>query len=428
MAKVFTIFCHGTSSHRTRTDNEIITEFGKLATGLEYRDFLILDGPGSAGGDGGSVVDAENPLPGTFDPYTRNKALKSLQALKDAGFNPKMGLRFDLKGQEGSKVFIGPKFMSMHKSSNLEGLLSGSGWDDNVIHAIATISELNPLPERINMIGWSRGAVICTKMAFLVHKIYPRIEFNIFAIDPVAGTGNRANKDTSTIKENVRNYLAILMKHEFRKIMQPQDMDRVEISKMTNTIFLPFPGIHSTPVRYASKDGETAQIVWSLAYSFLTHFGTQFSTFPSPKYSGQEICNLYGKMVASKNRGNVLQKTWIQKKGPLLKTRNFAENIDKYVVEADYFINEHHRETFIRTYPKCYAFLFKGRKENERGIWLEFKSMYNLLGLMESLSIFGVEKPKPGHPFVLPPPGIGKSRGGINQMGVRGSLLSMGVF
>jgi hypothetical protein len=59
--------------------------------------------------------------------------------------------------------------MEMNITKNWQGSVSGSGWDDNVIHAIATISELDPLPERINMIGWSRGAVTCTKTAFLMN-------------------------------------------------------------------------------------------------------------------------------------------------------------------------------------------------------------------------------------------------------------------
>jgi hypothetical protein len=80
MPNTFTLFCHGTGSHRTRSDKEIITEFGKQAAGLEYRDYLILDGPGSAGGEGGAVENPETDrLPGTFDPYTRNKAKKAFK-------------------------------------------------------------------------------------------------------------------------------------------------------------------------------------------------------------------------------------------------------------------------------------------------------------------------------------------------------------
>ncbi len=111
-----------------------------------------------------------------------------------------------------------------------------------------------------------------------------------------------------------------------------------------------------------------------------------------------------------------------------VKTRDFVTSRDKYVVEGNYFINEHHRESFMRTYPQVYAFLFEGRQGADRQVWLEFKSMYNLRGLMDSLAMYGVKRPAQGHPFVLPPSGIGRSRGGIQQIGVRGSLMSMGAF
>ncbi len=424
MPQVFTLFCHGTGSHRTRTDREIVTEFGKVATGQEYTDYLILDGPGSAGGQGGAVKNpTENPLPGTFDPYTRDKQLKSRHALGDAGFT--------------GKSLKNPKFMNLKKATNAGGGAWGTGWDDNVIHAIAAISELDPLPQRVNMIGWSRGAVTCTKAAFKLHNVYPQIAVNIFAIDPVAGPGNKGRhlfdkkEDTWNIRENVRNYIVTLAEDERRKIMMPQDMKRVTISKMTNAVFLPFPGVHNTAVALRASEGEVAQVVWRLAYAFLTHFGTRFEAPLAPAYSGPEMCNLYGKMLVKRAGYKALYKKEVGlKDGKILgsKDRGFVSSKDKYVIEADYFINEHHREVFIRTYPKVYAFLFEGRADNERAVWLEFKSMYNLTGLMNSLAVFGVKKPEPGHPFVLPPPGVARRRGSIGEMGTRGSLLSMGVF
>lgn len=43
---VFTIFNHGTNASRDGT-GEIVAEFGRLAAGAEYQNFLICDGPGS---------------------------------------------------------------------------------------------------------------------------------------------------------------------------------------------------------------------------------------------------------------------------------------------------------------------------------------------------------------------------------------------
>lgn len=422
MARIFTIFNHGTGSHRSRTDGEIISVFGKEAKGQEYTDFLITDGPGSDLGDGGATRDTANPQPGTFDPYTRDKTEKSVAELEEAGFKVGLGVKTGLKD---------PAFMSMTKPSMARGLLTGRGWDDNVIHAIAAISELSPVPEVVNMIGWSRGAVTCAKMAYALADVYPQIGCNIFAIDPVAGTGNRSERDGSTLRENVRNYVATLAMHEQRGAFEPQDMSRVSVSKMTNAVFLPFPGKHDTSVKLRSTLGESAQVQWSLAFSFLTHFGTEFHSKIVPRFPGPELCNLYGRMRVAMSDYRALRQRWKnigQAVQGGIARRDFMSRTDKYVIDADYFINEHHREVFIRTYPRVYRFLFEGQAGNERQVWEQFRSMYNLTGLMESLAIFGVEKPPPGHPFVLPPPGAGQKRGGMSQMGVRGNLVSMGVF
>lgn len=423
MAESFTIFNHGTGSHRSRTDGEIVAEFGRAAAGTEYSDYLITDGPGSDAADGGAVADPSNPMPGTFDPYTRDKAAKSVEGLKAAGFKVGTGIKLGLKD---------PKFMSMSKPSTLSGGATGKGWDDNVIHAIAAISELPTLPKTINMIGWSRGAVTCTKVAYKLADIYPQVAVNIFAVDPVAGLGNKSDADASELKVNVRNYIGILAMDEARTNFEPQDQRRLTISKMTNAIFLPFPGRHNTSVRLNNSPPESAQMVWSLASRFLTHFGSRFSRVLSPIYSGQEVCNAYGKIRISRADYHALRQRWykppVSSLGGKIQPREFLSSIDNYVVDADYFINEHHRESFIRTYPKVYTFLFEGKTSDERQVWQEFKSMYNLTGLMNSLGIFGVKRPDPGHPFVLPYPGSGHKRGGMKNLQARGSLLSMGLF
>jgi hypothetical protein len=415
MATTFTIFNHGTSSHRSRKDGEIIAELGRLANGTEYVDYLINDGPGSSG-------TTDNPMPGTYDPYTRDKVRKSVSALKDAGF------------EEGERKgsLKDPKFMSMKKPSTLGGLALGQGWDDNVIHSIATISELSNVPQTVNMIGWSRGAVTCTMIAYTLAEIYPQIAVNIFAIDPVAGLGNKGNINARTIQSNVRNYIGVLAMDEQRTNFEPQDRSRMIFDDKVNAIFLPFPGRHDTPVKLTGSPPEAGRMVWMLGLSFLRHFGTRFSSGLVPHLPPQEVCNAYGRIRMNRFDYRALRQRWYQPDisnvGGVVRQREFMTNIDKYVVDADYFINEHHRQTFMRTYPKVYAYLFEGKKGNERQVWEEFRSMYNLTGLMNSLAIFGVKRPKPGHPFVLPYPGSGHQRGGKHQLYAHANMTTMGVL
>ena len=106
--------------------------------------------------------------------------------------------------------------------------------------------------------------------------------------------------------------------------------------------------------------GESPQLVWYLAMTFLQHFGTAFTSPPSPVYDGREQCNLYAKMT--------LKMPAYKKSSPgptqaLLggrKTRDFLNNkVDQYVKFSDFFINEHHRRIFKRTFPKIYAWVFE---------------------------------------------------------------------
>lgn len=398
MPTVFTFFNHGTSAHRDK-EGEIVAEFGRLAAGIEYTNFLILDGPGSK--------PTTAPTPGQYNPFTRDRA-------------PKL-------------TFGNTEMGHTHINWQVTGLLSGSGWDDNVMHAVAVLSELDPMPETVNMIGWSRGAVTCTKLAYKLREIYPQIAVNIFAVDPVAGIGNKGARDTSTIRSNVRNYLAVLSMHETRGFFKPQDIKRVTFtSSRTNAIYLPFPGNHGGQVnldKCCQKDiGEAAQAAWYLAMKFLTHFGTDFTRNPSPSYSLQELCNLYAKMQ--------LKMTRYEKSSPGLggsfmggrKTRDFLRNRrDQYVKNANFFINEHHRRVFKRAYPAIYDWVFLDRGTNPSAVSTEFKSTVNLLALRESLLGLGFQQTL-GTQVLVPIRGRRKQEVGILGPQLTSSLSAMGIY
>jgi hypothetical protein len=398
MPGVFTYFNHGTCAHRDN-DGEIVAEFGRLAYGLEYSDFLILDGPGS------NPVTA--PIPGQYNPFTRDRAPKQTFG------NTEMG--------------------HTHINWQMTGVMSGSGWDDNVMHAIAVISELDPLPAMVNMIGWSRGAVTCTKLAYKLREIYPQIAVNIFAVDPVAGIGNKGDVDCSTIRSNVRNYLAVLSMHETRGFFKPQDIKRVTFtSSGTNAIYLPFPGNHSGQVNLdkccMKGIGESPQIVWYLAMKFLKNFGTAFTTDPSPNYSHQEICNLYAKMQLKMSSYKRSSPGFFSGALGGRKTRDFLNNRhDQYVKHAGFFINEHHRRVFKRAYPLIYDWVFEDRGSNSMGVTQEFKGTRNLLGLRSSLEGLGF-KEKPGTTTMLPIRGSRKQEVGIVSKQHTSSLGLMGVY
>ena len=397
---VFTIFNHGTNASRDG-EGEIVAEFGRLAVGTQYKDFLICDGPGSG--------PATSVTPGQFNPFTKDKRPKSILGKTEMG--------------------------NTHTNWKLTGTLTGAGWDDNVIHAIATIAELAPAPTTINMLGWSRGAVTCTKMAFRLREIFPQIPVNIFAVDPVAGIGNKGDEDASTIRGNVKNYLAVLSMHETRGFFKPQDIKRVTFTNQgTNAIYIPFPGNHGGQVnldKSVKKDlGESAQMVWFLAMMFLEHFGTTFASQPSPRYDNREQCNLYAKMQI-KIPG--YKKTSPGLVGALLggrNTRDFLNHrIDQYAKYSDFFINEHHRRIFKRTFPKIYAWVFEDQGNDPQGVTQEFNTTLHYSSLKQTLVDIGfVAGMPPNTPTLIPIRGSGRQAVTTLGQQITASMSVMGFY
>ncbi|WP_206957128.1 DUF5621 domain-containing protein [Trinickia acidisoli] len=399
---VFTVFNHGTCASRDGT-GEIVAEFGRLAAGTEYKDFLICDGPGSS--------PTTSVIPGQFNPFTRDKQPKATFGNKELGHT--------------------------HINWKVTGVMSGAGWDDNVMHAVATIAELSPAPKTVNMLGWSRGAVTCTKLAYKLREIFPDIAVNIFAVDPVAGIGNKSDVDASTIRGNVKNYLAVLSMHETRGFFKPQDAKRVTFTNAaTNAVFVPFPGNHSGQVNLdknvSKNQGEAAQMVWFLAWKFLDHFGTRFISPPSPSYNELEQCNLYAKM---KQKMPGYKKT---SPGTIAsafmgggKTRDYLNNrIDQYVKFSDFFISEHHRRIFKRTLPHLYRWVFENQGSDTAAVIQDFKKAEFYPALKQTLVDAGFQQTRlSGVPTVLLPiRGGGQQAVDISAQQLTASMSSMGLY
>ena len=352
---VFTILNHGTNSHRSRTDGEIIADFGRNVTGTEYKDYLITDGPGSKG-------TAAAPMPGTFDPFTKDKISKKktaewsvtpTQTLADISAREQ---RFFTPAGHGALQAVAPQ--KQHAG------ITGEGWDDNIRQAIAALAELPSLNGTINMIGWSRGAVTCLRMANWIREFLgPGFAINIFAIDPVAGLdAGVALKDTAVVPRTVKNYVAILALDEMRGDFAPQDLSRISIERPTETkiVFLPFPGVHNTPVMQKdAKLAEVTTVVRHLAFTFLTKHGTTFKK-PEPTFAAGQLCELYAAMQQKRDGYKaMMKKGFVATQSGGIAERGVRKDAGSYVhADARYFVNEHHRECLKRAAPDIYNYFF----------------------------------------------------------------------
>jgi len=393
MARVFTIFNHGTDFHRHKDENETISILSMACRGTEAvleqteepseenplpwelknsnPTFLICEGPGS------DEVDPDesetNPIKSVphSHPGKNNPIFGTSKGTKLSELNPKI---------EQKKLFgFGPKkssgfqkdFMGQTSSNwKTTGRIYGSGWDDNVYKAVFLITHLQGLgqkPDVINLVGWSRGAVTCLKMANKLFEVYEKtIALNIFAIDPVPGGLTKVTDDISTIPPNVCNYMAPLAMDDDRANFQPSDRNMLQMlvpqsqtgtptkGLAPNVHFLPFPGNHGDVVNVDVTEyaRPSANLVRHLAHKFLSAHGTEFnpSKFGSHKVdlSPDEICAEYKSLKS--NAEHIAKKAssgLIGVVGGRRKSRHVRTHREAYVTDPDLFINEHHRQCFL---------------------------------------------------------------------------------
>ena len=252
MPRVFTIFNHGTDFHRDKELTELVTvlstgmkgtearivqtgeptERNPLPYALETNDpsFLICEGPGS------EEISKENSSSGQkhAHPGKYNPIFNTSKSMNHRALNPKLSKKprrmFGLRSPDYSfqKSFMG----QTTKKGRTKGRIFGSGWDDNIYKAMFLVTHLQGLgkcPDIINMVGWSRGAVTCLKMANKFFEVYEdTITINIFAADPVPGGFTKETDDVLTIPPNVRNYFAVLAMDDDRANFQPTGQNQAK--------------------------------------------------------------------------------------------------------------------------------------------------------------------------------------------------------
>jgi hypothetical protein len=383
---VFTIFNHGTGFNRAKgaEKNELVHVLSQLVSGAEAKvengrlvagNYMINEGPGS---DSGGIA-----MPSQLNPYTGRKK-GQLGSLSEGVENP-------VEASLIESGLIGGEFLSSFRGETAKhwkatGLISGGGWTDNTARAVFILQALNFEEnkgiDQVNLIGWSRGAVTCIRIANLLKSVFANtVRCNIFAIDPVAGSNAGLKmRDTQIIPSNVNYFFAILSLHERRKTFAPQDLSRLDLETpgKTRVVYLPMPGAHDQQVTTKVGIGETYQVSVTLAYSFLKHFKTDFkSAPPGVLTSNQQLCEHYAKMRIDMDGGIYKQKQTSgfmnRLMGTGLRRREFAKtkNLGQYVSggKTSYWVNEHHRKCFQTAFPNVYSLIFasQGRADWVRG-------------------------------------------------------------
>lgn len=342
----FTILNHGTAFDRDKT-GELIAELGRVIGGTEARvdnrggqpvfvdgDYMINEGPGSAIAS----------RPGAVNPFTMEQRTTGYTLAKRTVFS----------GSGFKKDFLG----NTEYTTELAGKIAGSGWDDNIIKTLFILSnKLDNFPSAINMVGWSRGAVTCLRIASAFQAkvkegLFPPVPINLFLVDPVVGGPTSREVGMDHIAPLVDRLIAILSMHERRPGFSPLSADKMYKHREANSqdiVYLPMPGVHADQVKKSVTCPESADITWNLACKFLSTLGTAFRDTPRgyvPLNDAPSMCDAYARLVLS------------EKGLPLINRRNFAKHLDRYVSDSDYFVNKHHQLVFERAFPDLYRSLF----------------------------------------------------------------------
>lgn len=355
---VLTIYNHGTGYGRQKgiENDELVAWMHEHTVGNEVRvvngdivgaDYIINDGPGS----GTDRAGTENPFTGL--------------GKGDEGF--KYG-----KGQGKRSAFARAFAGQTDQPTNMGGNIWGSGWDDVVARSVFLVASLLDAGRditTINLAGWSRGAVICIRIANKLYELFGRdIDVNIFGVDPVAGLQNGVNmEDTRIIPDNVRHCCLVLAMHERRRSFKPQDLSRIQVqdADRTRLVYLPMPGVHGGQVMVDQGGRTSSHITRALGMAVMSHFGTTFDSAPIPYLnSSVSMVRAYAHMLNHMDRYESKETSGTKNRliGGGLRRRAFARkaNMGAYVTggKGSYWVNEHHRACFQRAFPRLYRDIF----------------------------------------------------------------------
>ncbi|MCY3004083.1 MAG: hypothetical protein NTV21_19985 [Planctomycetota bacterium] len=346
---VLTVYNHGTCSSSTDGFDklEIVTCFGnlhrKFDPGGERIHWYITEGVGSK-----------------LDPVTHGRLV----------FDERRMILYPAK--PSSSWFFGG---TRHATS-------GDGVQQNVQNFLTLLTFLkasNRVPEAINMVGWSRGAVTCIRQASELWRDgtlgLSSIPIHIFAVDPVAGASADLERQGSILYPNVHDFIACLAQGERRSTFAPKSPTKLKVASpsQTHTAFLNFPGIHSD---VAKLSGEPGIITFDLCARFLHHHGTVV-----PAHSGflsaplrllQAYFNLalrnkrIGTRVltgskATSHTGWIDRNTGTADRVMSLGVFEPRHLHDDQVSDPDLFVNVHHEALFEHHYPDLYDLLFHRR-------------------------------------------------------------------
>ncbi|ATC98180.1 hypothetical protein [Pseudoalteromonas spongiae] len=326
----FTLFFCGTSSNARDYNKknifhqgELVSSLAQHAAGIEYKDYMIVDGVGS-GNETEFIKFSKSYYGGALAPIFGSGIASNMQhALAVVlGFPFSQGncetrkraqkLLIDSKPAKYSHGGFGVLTKSTTPAYDkwLQQAVELS--DDLQAHMRALVTRIqtarkNAPITQLNLIGWSRGGVSCFEFANLLnkHSLAKNIKVNVFALDPVPG-GVNPFKDYKKLGGNVAHFVGVFAEDERStgfKARMP------ELHKKTKYYTTFMPGRHGTLVGNAAEDGQQQPIKNTMlsnpgyvtrdfAYKTLTSWGCQFKANSFAALTKEQLLGCYQIILA----------------------------------------------------------------------------------------------------------------------------------
>lgn len=381
---VFTIFCHGTGGASTKgvEKSEIVNLFSSSVAGINGSHYRSVPTP-----------DSDWSKTGVKHSTGRGDSRADFITLEGVGG----------AGDPRTKSFdanTGDWMVGANGGSSVFASATGKGVDINVVNAVNYVIwklRNNHRPTAINMMGWSRGAVECIRIAHALHHdtATSNIPVNIFAIDPVAGAGHNSEIDAINVHANVRTLVSVISLGENRRAFAPmvEESFLTLHDKATQYVPLHMPGVHDTIAKYNNSAGKLS---FNLCYRFLQQCGTSMGATDMFAMSDANCLQNYGLLLAG--RGGTFGmhgKTLSDAEKGVKKGQGFFKSlftglgrtsreldISPYVSSKKIFFNVHHEALFATQCPATYAAHFgASRGANGASIAREMISLGGSIGV-----------------------------------------------
>lgn len=383
----FTIFFCGTGSNsfdfanKNYHSGELISTLARNHSGLEFVDWLQVDGPGS-----GNLQESEKWVASGNYSQTRGQ-------LQGAGWEENVAHAIAvLKGvtTEGRATHTKKEIKKLRAAGVGEYKAPGILWGERTLY-----HELHPritpqalqmkrieimgaskVFDHVNVIGWSRGGVTCHMFANAMAQDpdLVNIPVNIFACDPVPGAGKFQQHRYDLSRANVATYVGMFATDERSQGFTPV---LPSLPTRTNRFITTIPGRHATLVGNAALDGSggagadgvnglvgPGQVTRDLAERFLTRWGTTLSN--KLNLSEVDVLKHYDKMIGDEGTYTAMHNvsyTYFTQKGPRPVGQGdgtFSDFQRANALQPDtHFVNLHHRAVFAQRYTTLYSALFE---------------------------------------------------------------------